>query len=215
MNNKLSTLILIITPFFFACSGSVKNENKNKASASALSLHVDDEKYIPIDTKQSVVTWKGASLMGSNSHTGYVYLSQGELMIEKGQLVGGTIEVDMNTIEDKDHGRDNNLVKHLKDPDFFEVNKFPFATIAITKVTSLNADDKEITGNLTIKGITHPVTFTAKIAVKNGIIEATGKLIIDRTKWDVRYKSQKFYDLVANQAISDDIEFHIKVVTKP
>ena len=216
MNNKLSInyLILIITPFFFSCRGPVTAENKNNASASTISLHAGNEKYITIDTKESVVTWKGSSLIGANAHTGYVYISKGELMIEKGKLMGGTVEVDMNTIEDKNHGRDNNLVKHLKDPDFFEVETFPFSTIEITKVASINGEDKKVTGNLTIKGITHPVTFPAKIEVKDGIVKANGKLVIDRTKWDVRYKSGKFYDLLANQTISDSIEFHMNIVAK-
>jgi polyisoprenoid-binding protein YceI len=72
-------------------------------------------------------------------------------MIENGQLVGGTVEVDMNTIEDGGHRSDNNLIKHLKDADFFDVKKFPFSTIAITGVAAINEENKNITGNLTIK----------------------------------------------------------------
>jgi hypothetical protein len=155
MNNKLSItyLILIIAPFFFSCRGPVKEQAKNNASPNSLSLHIADEKYVIIDTKQTVVTWKGSSPMGS--HTGYVYISQGELMIENGQLVGGTG---------------------------------------------------------TIKGITHPVTFPVKMEMKDGIIKASGKLVIDRTLRDVRYKSGKFFDNLKDQAISDSIEFHIKIV---
>lgn len=215
MNNKLSItyLILIITPLFFGCDGLVKGENKNNASASLLSLHVGNEKYVVIvDTKESVVTWKGSSVGGS--HTGYIDISKGELMIENGQLMGGTVEIDMNTIEDKDYGRDNGLVKHLKDPDFFDVKKFPTSTIAITKAVSINVEEKKITGNLTIKGITHPVSFPAKIEVKDGIVKASGKLVIDRTLWDVRYKSGKFFDNLKDEAISDSIEFNIKIVAK-
>lgn len=215
MNNKLSItyLILIIAPLFNGC-GNEKEGNKNNASASSLSLHVGNEKYFMIDTKESVVTWKGSSLNGLNTQTGYIYISKGELMIENGQLMGGIIEVDMNTIEDKNHGTDNNLVNHLKDPDFFEVIKFPFSTIAITKVVSINDENKNITGNLTIKGITHSVTFPAQIEVKDGIVKANAKLVIDRTKWDVRYKSAKFYDNLANQTMSDSIEYHIKIVAQ-
>ena len=77
---------------------------------------------------------------------------------------------------------------------FFDVKKFPFSTIAITRVASVNGQNKEITGNLTIKGITHPVTFRVKMEMKDGIVKANGKLVIDRTKWDVRYKSGKFFD---------------------
>jgi polyisoprenoid-binding protein YceI len=214
MNNKISItyLILIISPLFFRCGGLVAGENKNNASPGSLSLHVANEKYFIIDTKESVVAWTGSSVKGK--HEGYVYISKGELMIENGQLVGGTAEVDMNTIEDKSHGSDNNLIKHLKDPDFFDVKKFLISTIAITRVESINGENKKVTGNLTIKGITHPVTFPVKMEVKDGIVKASGKLVIDRTKWDVRYKSGKFFDNLKDQAISDDIEFNIKVVAK-
>jgi polyisoprenoid-binding protein YceI len=214
MNNKLSIsyLILIIAPLLFGCGGPVKGENKNNASASSLSLHAGDEKYVAIDTKESVVTWKGSNLFGS--HAGYVYTSKGELMIENGQLAGGTVEVDMNTIEDEKHGSNSGLIKHLKDPDFFDVNKFPISTIAITGVASINDENKKITGNLTIKGITHPVTFTAKVEVKDGIVNANGKLVIDRTDWGIRYNSGKFFDNLKDKAISDDIEFHMTIVTK-
>jgi len=214
MNNKLSIthLILIIAPLFFGCGESVKKENKNNVSASALSLHVGDEKYVVIDTKESAVTWKGSSVEGA--HTGYVYISKGELMIDNGQLMGGTVEIGMSTIEGEDHRSDNNLIKHLKYPDFFDVKKFPFSTIAINRVASIKVEDKEITGNLTIKGITHPVSFPAKVEVKDGIVKASGKLVIDRTLWDVRYNSGKFFDNLKDQAIADSIEFNMKIVAK-
>ena len=213
MNNKLSItyLILIITPFFFGC-GPVTAQNKNNASASSISLHVGNEKNFIIDTKESVVTWKGSSVEGA--HTGYAYISKGELMIENGQLMGGTVEIDMNKTEGPGHASDNNLINHLKGPDFFDVKKFPFSTIVITKVASIDGENKKVTGNLTIKSITHPVTFPAKIEVKGGIVTANSNLVIDRTKWDVRYNSGKFYDNLADKTISDSIEFQIKIVAK-
>ena len=158
--------------------------------------------------------WKGANLAGTNTHIGYISISKGALLVENGLLVGGTAEVDMNTIEDENHDRENGLVKHLKNPDFFDVELFPTATIVITKVASINGESKNVTGNLTIKGITHPIIFPAKIDVKGGIIKMNGKLVIDRTLWDVRYKSGKFFDNLADGAISDAVEFDIKIVAK-
>lgn len=157
------------------------------------------------------MTWKGDNVTGFDGQEGFVYLSKGEFKVENDQLTGGTVEVDMTTIEDSYHGRDNNLVNHLKDRDFFDVEKFPFSTITITRVSSINVEDKEIFGNLTIKGITHPVKFPAKVGMKDGILKATAKLVIDRTKWDVRYKSGKFFDNLKDQAISDNIEFYIMI----
>jgi polyisoprenoid-binding protein YceI len=135
-------------------------------------------------------------------------------MIENGQLMGGTVEIEMNKIEGPDHLRDNSLINHLKDADFFDVKKFPFSTIAITGVAAINDENKNITGNLTIKGITHPVTFPAKIEIKDGVVKADGKLVIDRTDWGIRYKSGKFIANLADETISDSIEFNIKIVAK-
>jgi len=215
MNNKILTyLVLIFASFFFSCRGPVKQENKSTASATSIFSRSGNEKIFVIDTKESQVTWKGSMLFGSNSHSGYIYISKGELMMENGQLMGGTVEVDMNTIEDKVHGRNNGLVNHLKDPDFFDVKKFPFSTIVITGASSISAGDKEISGNLTIKGITHPVSFPAKVELQGETFKGEGKLVIDRTKWDVRYNSGKFFDDLKDNAIADDIEFDIKIVAK-
>jgi polyisoprenoid-binding protein YceI len=209
--NSIACLTLIIAYFFFGCGRPVKEENKNSSASSVSTSYVASEKYL-IDTKESVLTWQGSSVKGK--HDGYVYISKGELMIKNGQLAGGTAEVAMSTIEGNDHRSDNNLINHLKDPDFFDVKKFPFSAITLTKVASINSEENEVAGDLTIKGITHPVSFPAKMEVRDGIFKASGKLVIDRTKWDVRYKSGKFFDNLKDQAISDDIEFHITIVAK-
>ena len=135
-------------------------------------------------------------------------------MIENGQLMGGTVEIDMSTIEGEDHRSDNNLINHLKDPDFFDVKKFPISVIAITRVESIDGENKKVTGNLTIKGMTHSVTFLAKMNVKSGIVKASGKIFVDRTLWDIRYRSGKFFDNLKDQAISDNIEFNVEIVAK-
>jgi len=217
MNNKpsITYFVLVIGPLFFGCGEPVKEENKNYASANSVSLeHVADEKYI-IDTKQSVLTWEGSMVFGfEEEHIGYVHISKGELMIEKDSLVGGTAEIDMKSIEYKDKESKNTPVKHLKSPDYFDVEKFPISTFSITKVAYAVRGNIKVTGNLTIKGITHPVTFPAKIKVKDGMAEANGKLVIDRTQWGIRYRSGKFYDNLADQAVSDNIEFLMKIVAK-
>jgi polyisoprenoid-binding protein YceI len=174
---------------------------------------VANEKYV-VD-KESEVQWKCSMVLaGKGSHYGYVSISKGELTIEKGQLVGGAVEVDMNTIADEIHASKNNLIDHLKSPDFFDVEKYPISTFAITRVAPAEGGDINVTGNLTIKGITHEVTFPAKIEVKRGILNANGKVTIDRTQWDIRYRSEKFFGNLADRAISDSIEFDMKIVAK-
>jgi polyisoprenoid-binding protein YceI len=213
MNNKLSItyLILIIAPLVFGCGGSAKEENKTHTSTSSVS---SGQKY-SIDTKESSITWEGSMLFDfEEEHIGYVYLSKGELMIEKGQLVGGTAEIDMNTIEYGDKENKNTPIKHLKSADYFDVEKFPVSTFTITEVASVSGENIKITGDLTIKGVTNPITFPAKIAVKDGIVKANGKVVIDRTEWGIRYRSGKFYDNLADQTVSDEIELQMKIVAK-
>ena len=195
---KSFTLFLLLSTLCFVSSRPIANE-----------------KYV-IDKKESVVTWRGSfTLASKGQHSGYVYISEGELMIEKGKLVGGKVEVDMSTLADESHGYENNLVEHLKSPDFFDVKKFPIATFAITKVAlSDNDENIKVSGNLTIKGITHEVTFPARIEVKGGVVHANGKVTIDRSQWDVRYGSGKFFDILADNTISDSIEFDMKIVAK-
>jgi polyisoprenoid-binding protein YceI len=217
MNNKISItcLILSIVAFFFGCHGpvSVNEENKNNASVSTASL---GQKYT-IDTRESVIIWKGSTVYSfDEGNIGYVYISKGELMIEKDSLVGGTVVINMNTIEYKDKADKNTPVKHLKSPDFFDVEKFPISTFVITKVESVNVRSKtiKVSGNLTIKGITNPITIPAEIEVKDGIVKARGKVIIDQTQWGIRYRSGKFYDNLADNAVSDDIELQMNIVAK-
>ena len=215
MNNKLSIthLILIIAPLFFGCGGPVKEKN-NTSSNSVSPEHVAGEKYI-IDTKESVLTWEGSMVFGfEGKQIGYVYISKGELIIEKGQLVGCTAEIDMNTIEYKDTANKNTPVKHLKSPDYFDVEKFPISTFSITKVAYVVRGYIKVIGNLTIKGVTNPVTFPAEMEVKDGIVRAKGKVVIDRTQWGIRYRSGKFYDNLADQAVSDDFEIQMNIVAK-
>ncbi len=213
MNNKLSVtcLILMSALIFFGCSESAKEGNKNNASASTTSR---GQKYM-IDTNKSVVTWEGFMVFSvEKEHIGYVHLSKGELMIEKDKLVGGTVEIDMNTIEFADKTDKNTPIKHLKSADYFDVEKFPIATFSITKVEYGVRENLKVTGNLTIKGITRPVTFPARMEITDGIINANGKVVIDRTDWGIRYASGKFYDNLADQAVSDEIELQMKIVAK-
>ena len=191
------------------------------------------KKYI-IDTKQSVVIWKASTLLGAwegttllndGSINGDVDLLKGELLIESDRrsdrhLMGGAVEVDMTTIEQKfDDQR-----PHNKLPAFFDIKKFPVSTFAITKVetgndgnTKVTTDGNvKVTGNLTIAGITKAVTFPAKIHFKDGMdgtVELNGTLIIDRTNWGIDYGSEKhFYQ--SGDAILDDVKLLMKIVAK-
>jgi polyisoprenoid-binding protein YceI len=182
----------------------------------------EGQKKYSIDTKQSVVIWKGSMLLGGwegsmfrgdGSSTGDVDILKGELLIEDHHLVGGAVEVDMNTIEQKlDNQRPRNKL-----PEFFDVRKFPVSTFAITKVEMGNEENMKVTGNLTIEGITKAVTFPANMHFRDGMdgtVEMNGALIIDRTEWGIDYRSEKLFDKVGDLTISDDVKLLMKIVAK-
>src|SRR6185295_9985454 len=155
-------IIIVLLPCLILVSyTSCKERNKNSKSKDVTASYIPSsiipvagEKYV-IDKKESIVTWKCTMQLAlKGGHTGYVDISKGELLIEKGRLVGGMVDVDMNTIADERHDRDNNLVGHLKSPDFFDAKIFPFTTFLITKVAPVDGENITVTGDLTIKGIT-------------------------------------------------------------
>lgn len=61
---------------------------------------------------------------------------------------------DVASVDTNNEDRDN----HLKSADFFESEQFPAITFQSTAIAK-DGDDYKLTGDLTIKGITKPVTF--------------------------------------------------------
>lgn len=170
-----------------------------------------------IDPAASKVTWVGKKVTGQ--HTGTVRVKGGEVQVEGDVLKGGRIEIDMTTIavEDlKDADSNAKLTGHLKSDDFFGVDKHPIATLVIrsSKPAAGKPNVQDVTADLTIKGKTNPVAFPVETSVKDGKARAVGKLVLDRTKWDVRYRSVKFFSDLGDKLIHDDFEIAFDVVTK-
>lgn len=167
-----------------------------------------------VDTKQTQLHWKGSSLFNFNEHSGKVNISKGDLTVEKNVVTSGSIEVDMSTIVDTDNA--TMLIDHLKSPDFFDTKKYPTATFKITKVEPISdgrpgQENFSVKGDLTIKGITNPIDFPAKIEVNEKEVRAQGRFIIDRTKWNVKFGSGRFFDNLGDDTISDAIQFNINL----
>ena len=194
--NKLFTYILsisIITLFSFTTHVNKVSANKNNSS----------------------VIWTGSKPTGS--HTGNVTLKDGYLSFDHGNLVGGEFTIDMTSITCSDiesEKKNKYLVDHLKDEDFFDVNKFPEAKLVVNRVKNLEGSQFEMKGNMTIKGITNPVTFNADIKINRNSYTAIAKIIIDRTEWGVEYKSGNIFKDLGDKIIYDDMEFDIFLVSE-
>jgi polyisoprenoid-binding protein YceI len=168
------------------------------------------------DVKESKVGWFAKKVTGQ--HNGYVSLKEGSLQVEKGKIIGGEFTLDMTTIscEDiKDAGMNGKLLGHLKSDDFFSVEKNPTAKFVIKKVTSTgkkgNDETYNLSGDLTIKGITNAITFDAKTTGSGKKITATAKFTFDRTLWKIEYNSKKFFESIGDKMIYDDVEMTLNV----
>ena len=157
-----------------------------------------------IKVKDSKITWKGYKVTGE--HEGVIHLEQAALEFKKEKLVGGTFVIDMRsiTVTDLSGEMKNNLEGHLKSDDFFGVEQHKTASFKITKAKE-NKGIYTVTGNLTIKGITHPTTFN--MTIKDNT--ATAQLKVDRTKYDIKYGSTSFFDNLKDKAISNEFDLNI------
>ena len=164
-----------------------------------------------VDAAKSTITWLGKKVTGS--HNGTISLKSGSLNVNGKNVTGGTFVIDMTSIKDADGSE--KLEGHLKADDFFGSTKYPTSTFVITKVTG-SGTNVNVTGNLTIKGITKPLSFPATVTVNgDGTASAlAGKITVDRTKYDIRYGSKSFFDSIGDKAIDDNFEIGVKLVAK-
>ena len=163
-------------------------------------------KEMSVDVEKSKVTWKGYKVTGE--HEGTINLKSGVLMFDGKTLTGGKFEMDMTSINTTDLEGDykGKLDGHLKSADFFGVEKHPTAKFEITKAVG-SGNTYKVTGDLTIKNITNPVTFEMTV---NGNT-ASAQLKIDRAKYDVRYGSGSFFDNLGDKTIYDEFDLNVNL----
>jgi len=175
----------------------------------ATNPHIEN---VRVNSESSTIKWVGSKI--SSSHEGNIKISKGYLSINHGTLVGGQFAIDMNSIscsDIKSEGKNRYFVEHLKDDDFFNVKEFPISKIKIVRALPVDGEENlyDIIADLTIKGITKPISFQSKISINGGSFLAEAKIIIDRTKWDIRYGSGTFFDDLGDKMILDEITFEV------
>ncbi|MFP4025733.1 MAG: YceI family protein [Thiohalospira sp.] len=166
---------------------------------------------ISVNTELSELKWTGKKVTGE--HWGYIKLKDASLNVENNKIESGVFKIDMQSIncqDLKDEETNAKLVGHLKSDDFFSVDKYPVSTLKIKESTSFKDGFAEVKADLTIKGITHPISFKAEQLVNGYKAEIT----VDRTKYNVRYGSKKFFDNLGDNMIYDDFTMEVKIITE-
>jgi len=194
-------LILIIVAHIAITDGLAQGSANGKAN---------------VDVKNSKLEWTGRKVGGE--HYGEMQLSTGNLSFIKGKLSGGSFEIDMTSIiciDITDQKQNKRLVDHLKSEDFFSVARFPSSSLTITKVEIQEANKYSVTGNLTIKGKSNPINFSASFTKVNGQDVAETTLAFDRSQYDVKFGSQSFFENLGDKLVYDDIELKVKLILLP
>lgn len=168
------------------------------------------------DIATSMMNWKGFKPTGE--HFGKIKLKDGHFNVANGMIMAGEFNIDMNSIVVEDLPQDDKynvkLVKHLKSDDFFGAATYPLANFKVTS-TEKKGEQTLIKGNLKIKEKTHAISFLADVLIsESNVYMKSETFTIDRSKWDVKYKSQSFFNDLGDKFISDDIELSVVVEAK-
>lgn len=175
--------------------------------AFALVAFTTPKEMKKIDVETSTINWTGEKITGS--HTGTISFMQGYVELTDGKLSGGKFIVNMNSIQVTDlkagKGKEK-LEGHLSSDDFFGVKNHPTATFLIKTAAEKSAGVYGVSGDLTIKGKTNPIAFDLKMDGNT----ASTTLVIDRTKYDIRYGSGSFFDNLGDKTIYDEFKLDIE-----
>lgn len=177
--------------------------------------------HLPIDVTESRVEWLGRNLL--NKHWGHLPILSGYLDIRDGELAGGEVILGMTDITCDDLAGNpyhDVLIAHLRSDDFFDTEIHPEARLKILQAklapkAAPGTQNLQINAELTLKGITAPIQFTAAAGLaENGRYAAQAAFSIDRTRWGVLYGSGQFFHRLAGHLVNDLIEIQVRIVTQ-
>jgi len=188
-------------------------------AAAVLSAPALQDGTYRLDTENSRLEWIGRNL--NNRHYGRIDVRGGELVVAGGQLTAGSIVLDMQSIANldlQDPAWRDMLLRHLKSDDFFAVESFPTASFRLAgwelqPAASAEAPGGIVTGDLTIRDVTRPISFPAIVAPQpDGTVKAHAAFDIDRTLWNVCYGSCRLFERLGMHLVHDMISLELFVV---
>ncbi|MFD2698666.1 YceI family protein [Mesonia sediminis] len=200
-----------------ACKNEAKNETNPKEAQEVAEAGAESATYA-INAAESKIDWVGSKPAGN--HTGTVMLSKGEFTVDGDKLSGGTVVIDMTSIDVTDlEGEDRDkLMAHLKgtaegqEDHFFNVAEFPTAMFQITEVKEMDGKTM-LAGNLTMKDISKNIEIPVNYEVsENKLTLKSEPFTIDRTKWNVNYASKSVFDDLKDKFVNDEIELSLVVI---
>ena len=197
------------------CSTKDKSSSKKSKALGVKETKLNAGDYNAIEGSSEVL-WE-CKWLGGARHDGSVQLVSGSINISETSEVNGRFIVDLNLMKCFDltnEGANRTLIRHLKSDDFFDVANYSEAMLDLISGKNISGNEFEFSGNLTIKGRSHPIIFTGTVIENNLSYDTNLKLIFDRSKYDVRYRSASLFSDLGDRIIADDVKLTVKAKFK-
>jgi len=175
-----------------------------------------ENKKFKVVTALSNIDWIGRKVTGT--HYGTIAIKEGTFILNSGKLIGGKFVVNTTSIkilDITDPMTNAQFAGHLASDDFFASEQYPEAKFVITSAEPSRNNSYNITGDLTIKGITHSILFNASLNISDGMLLATGKIIVDRTQYGMKFRSGNFFKNLGDTLIYNHFDLNVSITAKP
>ena len=201
----LGLAILSFSIFLAACEDPAANKARavtSNASTPAANTQTQPTtakgENLAITPENSKVLFTGSKVTGK--HEGGFNKFSGTIDLVNGKAEESSVKVDIeatSVFTDAD-----GLTKHLQSGDFFEVEKYPKASFASTKIVpdqSKGANAYTVTGDLELRGVRKSITFPATIVVSPADVSVDANFSINRKDFGIVYAGK------ADDLIRDDV----------
>ncbi|HAJ90184.1 MAG TPA: polyisoprenoid-binding protein [Rhodospirillaceae bacterium] len=130
------------------------------AMASTLAFSAQAAEKYTLDASHTAITWH-VNHFGFSTPSGKFMGVEGEVILDEANPASSSVKVtvDVNAM----NSGVEKLDEHLKNADFFDVAKFPTATFVSKKVVLTGKDTAKVEGELTLHGVTKPITLDVKL----------------------------------------------------
>jgi len=180
------------------------------ASLILIIMNVNAQGKLTADADKTKLLWLGEKVTGQ--HTGTINLLSGWLDWTDNKILSGEFNIDMASLKDSESN--DRLEGHLKSDDFFGVEKFPVAKLTITGGTPFDKGTGVVRGTLTIKDVTNPIEFKAAMQKKDDGVWFFANIVIDRSKYNIRYGSGTFFDNLGDKTVYDEFKLKVSLLVK-
>jgi len=201
---KLTSIVaLIIAPHIAVNSGDGGTDIGNRTQIENLERTVIDGEF-EVNPRNSTFNWVGKKVTGQHHGTVDGF---GKFVMKDNIVLDGKFEIDMSTIrvlDLKDPENNAQLTEHLMSADFFGVDRFRHAMLSI-EGADREGESYIFKDELAIKDIVKGVEGVYDVVMKEGKPLIVGALSFDRTEFDIRFRSGKFFDDLGDKMISDDV----------